>query len=340
MNQKSKHIFNLEKTIENLRLHINRLEEKGVTQMSRELMELRTKFMKQKSKQNSLKKENAQWKRKLDEKTKRFDYEQENSSKYQKRIISQIFDRVNEQCNSTIKQSNKSLKTMEKKLSSLQNKVKQVQVKFNTQQAKLKYFKRNKRKNNNIKLQTNIQTGTNNKVIDIVLPQTPKIKIEDDGSESIIIPEDSKTYKKIHDDDKFYRTTPRRQHHRSMVHQLSMSELYNNLDYYLEEIEKRSITMKLLSSSSSNVSSIQLMNTSPIKKKKSPQRPSSASPIRRRKAKKLRKNRSRQQSSTTLNLKLKRKEYTTRYILNHRDNLGKGILAGGYYHVINSGNTL
>ena len=83
------------------------------------------------------------------------------------------------------------------------------------------------------------------------------------------------------------------------------------------------------------------MNTSPIKKKKSPQRPSSASPIRRRKAKKLRKNRSRpQQSSTTLNLKLKRKEYTTRYILNHRDNLGKGILAGGYYHVINSGNTL
>ena len=50
--------------------------------------------MKQKSKQNSLKKENAQWKRKLDEKTKRFDYEQENSSKYQKRIISQIFDRV------------------------------------------------------------------------------------------------------------------------------------------------------------------------------------------------------------------------------------------------------
>ena len=119
-----------------------------------------------------------------------------------------------------------------------------------------------------------------------------------------------------------------------------MSELYNNLDYYLEEIEKRSITKQLLSSSSSNVSSIQLMNTSPIKKKKSPQRPSSASPIRRRKAKKLRKNRSRQQSSTTLNLKLKRKEYTTRYILNHRDNLGKGILAGGYYHVINSGNTL
>ena len=58
-----------------------------------------------------MKKENAQWKRKLDEKTKRFDYEQENSSKYQKRIISQIFDRVNEQCNSTIKQSNKSLKT-------------------------------------------------------------------------------------------------------------------------------------------------------------------------------------------------------------------------------------
>ena len=88
-------------------------------------------------------------------------------------------------------------------------------------------------------------------------------------------------------------------------------------------------------------------NASPIERKSSfstfefkytaknslPTRPSSASPIRRRR--KIFGKKAKKVSATTADLKLKRKVYKTQYVLNHRDNVGKGILNGGFYHVVN-----
>jgi len=87
INQKSKHIYNLEKKMGALKNHLKLLEDQGTATMSRELMELRRKLMKTKTQQASLKQENVEWKRKLDKKTKEFTHEQENSSKYQKHVI-------------------------------------------------------------------------------------------------------------------------------------------------------------------------------------------------------------------------------------------------------------
>lgn len=239
---------------------------------------------------------------------------------------------------------------MDKKLSSLRKKITAVRVKFKQQNEKLKYYKNSNASSNKKHTQGSNTKKKSNKTLDIFLLQPPHVvkSMEDDGTETIVIMDNAhsgRNLKNSKNNDISLNVSQKLPAPSStstnltrgpfpLNYELSMNELYNHLDYYLKEIEERSM-LKFVGNASpierkSSLSTFKFKSTA---RNPLPTRPSSASPIRRRrkmfgkKAKKI--------SATTADLKLKRKVYKTQYVLNHRDNVGKGILNGGYYHVVN-----
>ena len=129
------------KKVQKLKSHLALLEEQGVPQMSREISSLRSQLTKTKAEQEALKQRNFKLQRALEERTKNFNLEQQNSYTNQRRIIRNIFDCVNSKCLNLLDTSKKSMKNMDTKILALENKLSALKGVVVRQKQQLHYFK-------------------------------------------------------------------------------------------------------------------------------------------------------------------------------------------------------
>ena len=331
INQKSKCICDLEKETKKLKSHLEHLEQEGVPQMSREISALRSQLTKTKAGQEVLEQRNFELQRTLEERTKKFLVEQQNSFSNQKRIIRNIFDRVNTRCLTLLDTSRKTMKNMDIKILSLESKLRALKGVLVRQRQQLHYFK-NKSKRN------------------IILRSEPKI--QDQGNQSSIY---SETMDNVEDRfgvrDPFENQMRREKQSTPNLHvpeymeHMSMEDLRYHVNLYLREIETRCTANGTSMDFAGERQNLWYGKNSLVDQqalcKRSPTRPRSARKGVRKRLYSGKKGRVNRRVKSLVDLNLKRKKRVMAYVLNHRKNVGARILNGGYYHVVsNDGHTI